>query len=52
MEDGTTERDAHQYWKMSITSIHQGKGRVWVVGFWFYSPTDLEGLLLREKWVI
>jgi hypothetical protein len=44
MKVGTMDGD--QYWKMRITSIHRGKGCIWVVGTWFYTPAELEKLQL------
>lgn len=42
--------DAHEYWKMKIESMHKdvSSGKKWVVGSWFYTPSQLEGLTLRK----
>ena len=41
--------DGHRYWKMRLTSIHKGEKRIWAVGVWFYSPSDLEELKLSKR---
>jgi len=42
--------DAHEYWKMKIDSMHKdvSSGKRWVVGTWFYTPSQLEDIQLRK----
>ena len=50
--DGMTAKvcDGHVYWKLRITSIHTGeRGSIWIVGDWFYSPSDLLELNLSKR---
>jgi hypothetical protein len=47
MQAGETHSDGHKYWKMKITSIHQGAKTFWVVGHWYYSPSNLKELKLN-----
>ncbi len=44
-------KDGHKHWKMKIVSMHQDEGTVWIVGNWFYSPTDLKKIGLA-KWYV
>ena len=44
--------DGNVYWKMKIIFIHQEKGDIWVVGHWFYLPSDLKDLCLRRQCVL
>jgi hypothetical protein len=44
--------DSHRYWKMKIKSMHQGKDTIWVVGNWFYSPSNLKELKLHKRYII
>jgi|SRR6266705_2795666 len=46
--------DSHRYWKMRIQSLHHDnqQEKVWVVGSWFYSPSDLENIGLAQRWII
>jgi hypothetical protein len=47
-----TEWGAHDYWKMKIISMHKDvSGNSWVVGFWFYTPSQMRGIKLRDKYV-
>ena len=46
-----TPLDGHAYWKMKIRSIHQGKDTIWVIGYWFYSPSNLKDLELGNRCV-
>lgn len=46
------QNDGHVYWKMKIISIHKGKGGIWAIGYWFYSPSDLEDLGLHRRCVL
>ena len=32
------------YWKMEVVSIHEDQGKCWVVGSWFYSPSNVRKL--------
>ncbi|KAF8956854.1 hypothetical protein BDZ97DRAFT_1925117 [Flammula alnicola] len=43
--------DPHEYWKMQIVSLHKDRatGKKWVVGAWFYTPSQLEGVKLTDK---
>ena len=46
------EWDPHKYWKMKILSMHKDddSGKRWVVGAWFYSPSQLrEALKLGQR---
>ena len=46
------EWDPHEYWKMKILSMHKDddSGKRWVVGAWFYSPSQLrEALKLGQR---
>jgi hypothetical protein len=52
MTVGEEHSDGHKYWKMKILSMHQGKDTIWIIGSWFYSPSDLKGLNLRKRCVI
>jgi hypothetical protein len=53
LQVGDWQPDGHQYWKMRISSIHQDKaGNLWVVGSWFYSPSDLEKSALSTRCVL
>ena len=42
MAAGVAHQDGHLYWKMQITSIHANVTDEWVVGNWFYSPSELD----------
>jgi hypothetical protein len=49
MKAGEKQSDGHAYWKMRISSLHQGAGKLWVVGVWFYSPSDLKEVGLSRR---
>ena len=44
--------DGHKYWKFKIKSMHQGKDTIWVVGTWFYSPSNLLEELACSNWYV
>jgi hypothetical protein len=43
-EEEGPEWNPHEYWKMKILSFHKNKSsnEKWVVGTWFYTPSQLE----------
>jgi hypothetical protein len=43
--------DPHQYWKMKVVSMHKNQetGEKWVVGAWFYTPSQLKEIGLKER---
>jgi len=43
--------DPHEFWKMKILSMHKdhASGKRWLVGAWFYTPSQLEDINLRER---
>jgi hypothetical protein len=51
MDEDGPEWHPHAYWKMKILSMHKNelKKERWVVGTWFYTPSQLEKLKLPEK---
>jgi hypothetical protein len=49
IQAGQKQSDGHAYWKIRISSVHQGVGKFWVVGVWFYSPSDLEKLRPSQR---
>ena len=49
MQTSQKQPDGHPYWKMKVVSIHVDKdGTYWIVGAWFYSPSDLKELKLSQ----
>ena len=44
MDEDGPEWDGHEFWKMKISSFHkdESSGKRWVVGTWFYSPSQLK----------
>ena len=44
--------DSHEYWKMKILSMHKNvsSGEKWVVGTWFYTPSQLRGIKLKDRY--
>jgi hypothetical protein len=51
MDSDGPEWDPHEYWKMKIISMHKDglSGKKWVVGTWFYTPTQLKDIKLKER---
>ena len=50
--DPGPQNDGHDYWKVKVASIHQGQNQgTWVIGLWFYSPSDLKDLDLCRQCV-
>lgn len=49
-EDGP-EWESHDYWKMKILSMHKDPSsqKKWVVGTWFYTPSQLKEIKLKER---
>ena len=46
------QTDGHGYWKMKVMSIHRDKRRkYWVIGLWFYSPSELSTVGLTGRHV-
>ena len=47
MRKDAPQWDPHEFWKMRIMSMHKNpsSGEKWVVGTWFYSPSQLEDIL-------
>lgn len=50
-EDGSKEWQPHDYWKMKILSMHKDttSGDRWIVGTWFYSPSQLRPILKPKE---
>lgn len=44
------QTDGHGYWKMKVVSIHRDK-KYWVIGLWFYSPSELSTVGLTGRHV-
>lgn len=44
MDMDSDEWSPHEYWKMKILSMHKNPstGEKWVVGTWFYTPSQLK----------
>jgi hypothetical protein len=52
MEVGQKHGNGHGYWKMKVSSIHEGQdGKVWIVGEWYYSPSNLNTVKLCKRCV-
>lgn len=53
MDQEGIEWDSHDYWKMKILSMHKDKfsGEKWVVGSWFYTPSQLRDIKLKERYL-
>jgi hypothetical protein len=51
MDSGKERWDPHEYWKMKIQSMHkdESSGKKWVVGYWFYTPSQLADISLRKS---
>jgi len=50
MKVGQKHGDGHPYWKMKVLTIHEGQdGRVWIVGEWYYSPSNLNVVKLCKR---
>lgn len=47
------EWESHEFWKMRILSMHKDhvSGNKWVVGTWFYSPSQLRDIKLKERYL-
>jgi hypothetical protein len=47
MHKDAPEWDSHEFWKMKIKLMHKNpsSGEKWVVGTWFYTPSQLEDIL-------
>jgi hypothetical protein len=43
--------DPHDYWKMRVVSMHKNPEtqEKWIVGAWFYSPSQLKELVKLKK---
>jgi hypothetical protein len=40
----------HSYWKLRVSSLHMDRNeKIWVVGTWFYSPSDLQDIKLSSQ---
>jgi hypothetical protein len=51
MEVGKKHLDGHLYWKMKVSTIHEDQdGKTWIVGEWYYSPSDLKTVNLCKGW--
>lgn len=44
--------DPHEYWKMKVVSMHKNvlTGERWVVGAWFYTPSQLREIKLKKRY--
>jgi hypothetical protein len=51
MDEDAPPWDPHEYWKMKVVSFHKdvSSGERWVLGTWFYSPSDLEPHINPEE---
>jgi len=51
MDMDGSDWDSHDYWKMKVLSMHKNtsSGEKWVVGTWFYSPSQLKDVKLKER---
>lgn len=53
MDEDGPEWDSHEYWKMKILSMHKdnSSGERWVVGYWFYTPSQLREIKLKDRYL-
>ncbi|KIM37241.1 hypothetical protein M413DRAFT_13427 [Hebeloma cylindrosporum] len=50
LTEDTRPLDPHKYWKMRIDSMHMDEDdKCWVVGTWFYSPSEVADLPSLKK---
>jgi hypothetical protein len=50
MDADGPEWESHEYWKMKVVSMHVLSGKKWVVGTWFYSPSQLRDIKIKERY--
>jgi hypothetical protein len=50
MEGG--QPDPHEYWKMRVVLMHKDQltQQRWVVGAWFYTPSQLRDINLKPRY--